>query len=63
MKKIIFLLGIVAVMASCGTQSAKPAEEVEAPAVEETVEAVVDSAAVAAPDSIEVAAPDTVVAE
>jgi len=63
MKKIIFLLGIVALMASCGTQSAKPAEEVETPAVEETIEAAVDTTVVAAPDSIEVATPDTVIAE
>jgi PBP1b-binding outer membrane lipoprotein LpoB len=63
MKKIIFLLGIIAVMASCGPRPAKPAEEVEAPAVEKSAEAVVDSAMVAAPDSIEVAAPDTVIAE
>ncbi|PTN08128.1 hypothetical protein [Mangrovibacterium marinum] len=62
MKKIIFLLGIVALMASCGTKQAKPAEEVEAPAVAEAVEAVVDSVE-AVVDSVEVAVPDTVTAE
>lgn len=58
MKKIFFLIGIMAMMAACGT-STKPAETTE-PAVEETV---VDSAAMAAPDSTAVAAPDSVVAE
>ncbi|RKD85176.1 hypothetical protein [Mangrovibacterium diazotrophicum] len=60
MKKIIFLLGIMAIMASCGSKATKPVEEEVAPAVEETV---VDSVEVAMPDSVEVAMPDTVVAE
>lgn len=56
MKKIFFLIGIVAIMAACGT-STKPAETTE-PAVEGTV---VDSAAVATPDSAAVATPDSAV--
>jgi len=59
MKKIFFLLGIVAVMASCGTQTAKT-EEAEV-AIEAT-EAVVDSAAAVA-DTVEVMVADTVVAQ
>lgn len=60
MKKIIFLLGIMAIMASCGSKTTKPAEEA---VVEESVAATVDSTEMAMPDSVEVAMPDTVVAE
>lgn len=58
MKKIIFLLGIMAVMASCGSKT-KPAEEVTEPAIEEAVTEQVEAVA----DSIEVAVSDSVVAE
>ncbi len=60
MKKVFFLFAVVAVMASCGTQSAKPAEEAVETAVEETV--VVDSLAVAA-DTVAVAVDTVAVAE
>ena len=60
MKKIIFLIGVMAIMAACGTTSTKPTEEATEPAVEETV---VDTAAIAAPDSTEIAMPDTTMAE
>jgi len=58
MKKIIFLLGIMAMMASCGSKTTKPAEEATEPTMEETV---IDSMEVAMPDSV--AMPDTTMAE
>ncbi|MFV0376138.1 MAG: hypothetical protein ACK5JD_02415 [Mangrovibacterium sp.] len=56
MKKIFFLIGIVAIMAACGT-STKPAETTET-VVEETV---VDTTIVATPDSITVTTDSVVV--
>ncbi|WP_423127389.1 hypothetical protein [Gaoshiqia sp. Z1-71] len=58
MKKLIFLVGIVALMAACGAQAGKETAkeaETEMDAVEEIVadSIVVDSTAVAVPDSIE----------